>query len=62
MLAVQSESEQVLGALLSAGAVPDASDPTGRTALHHASARGQFLCARMLIDAGANVDLPDAYG
>ncbi|XP_074128288.1 ankyrin repeat and SOCS box protein 10 [Sminthopsis crassicaudata] len=53
--------EQVLQLLLNRGARPDAA-PGGRTALHEACISGQAPCARLLLVAGADPDVPDQDG
>jgi ankyrin repeat protein len=42
------------------GAIVDAEDSEGRTALHHACAAGQTESARLLLDGGADKDKEDA--
>jgi ankyrin repeat protein len=46
----------VCSLLLENGAVVNALDYGGRTALHKAARRGHTTVAKMLLDKGANVD------
>ena len=62
-LAVKGGHLAVCERLLKAGADPNATcTPGGQTSLHHAAAEGHLEVARLLIGAGATVDVADAKG
>jgi ankyrin repeat protein len=48
--------------LLAGGADPNGGDPSGERPLHAAARGGQAEAARLLLEAGADVDATDAHG
>lgn len=60
--AARAGLDQVVGALLKAGANVDGTDSQGMTALLLAAREGHEACVRQLLDAGANVAHVNAEG
>lgn len=60
--AAQAGDLRKLRELLAGGADPDATDQTGKTALHWAAMNGHEALAAALLDAGANVNAKDRNG
>jgi ankyrin repeat protein len=60
--AVQTGRQEVVEALLKAGADPDIRDPQGRTALYWAAAGNQADIIRLLIAHKASPDIRDRFG
>lgn len=56
ILAARNGNAKVITLLLQNGALVDAADSSGNTALHYASAYGWIECAEILIKASANVN------
>ena len=54
--AVRNDDSRAVGALLKAGADPNAHDDIGATALMYAAALSSFDCLRVLLDGGADVN------
>jgi TonB family protein len=62
MLAVEGGHDEIVEALLEAGAGVDRQDEAGETALHLAAHHGRASAARLLLEAGADFGLRDAEG
>ncbi|KAA0149577.1 hypothetical protein FNF31_07186 [Cafeteria roenbergensis] len=63
VLAARAGHAEVVAMLLAAGADPDGRDAAGRSALHHAAARGDARMAGLLVSRGlAAVGCRDSYG
>ncbi|KAK8073988.1 hypothetical protein PG994_004887 [Apiospora phragmitis] len=66
LIATVSQSEEastrLVKALLHHGANVNAQDPDGRAATLICFRRGYFKLAQLLVDSGANVDIPDSSG
>jgi len=58
--AAASSRDATVRACIAAGLPVDTTDATGATALHHAAIHGNAALARMLLDAGASLDIRDA--
>jgi ankyrin repeat protein/beta-lactamase regulating signal transducer with metallopeptidase domain len=61
-VAAERGDAEVIGALLEAGADPNASDLSGRSPLHLAAATGNVEAVVELLDGGANADMPTNVG
>ncbi|KZO92586.1 hypothetical protein CALVIDRAFT_540853 [Calocera viscosa TUFC12733] len=61
-LAVILNFHRLCGQLLSLGIDPDVRDVNGYTALHFAALRGRVRCARLLLDANADVSIVQGLG
>ena len=58
----EQESIEILKALLDAGAVIDATNASGETALHGAAQRGADMIVTFLVERGARLDVKDKAG
>lgn len=62
MRASASGNVRAVSDAIAAGALPNATNPIGQTALHIASIWNHVEVGRVLIAAGANVSIPNQYG
>ena len=47
--------------LLRLGANPNSTDSSGNTLVHYAAAYGWYYCMKLLIEAGASLNLPNDW-
>ena len=61
MHAVMNGHTHIASYLLNLGANPNQADTSGNTCVHYAVAYGWYFCIKLLIEAGADANVPNDW-